>query len=352
MVEITYEHDDIMLFFHYDGFGLVGVLRKEFALGVGVHREVLISEASSVNFEFDDKNPITRGAEDLLRPDDSLAMELCRSAVYSGAQSPVNAVVQLVDRGAGTHILPKVQFIDPCAKAEFLSARWHTQQIGSLFGTTVNLLVLQKAVGWAGNELFGHIENSAANQALLAGRSIREAAVAGFVHNAVFRPVTESEGDFFEARLRNGLVGAGSWATSTAVGLGIKRLGMAQDNVIGAVLRSDVGSTVISGIPSGIVSAELRSVIDGKGWADGRSVAEAVYNQSIVGAMWAGGKEIIGGTRADTHLRDHMKHASFIARGKLVPPDLLGRTGPPVFALPTPAGAPYKNMSDFPMRER
>lgn len=296
---------------------------------------------------------ITRDSEELLRHGESMTAELFRSAVYSGAQSPLNAVVQIVDETTGKHFLPKVQFINPCQPAEFLSARWHTQQFGSLFGTAANLLILQKAVGWAGNHLLGQIENIPANQGQMAARSIREAAIAGFIHNGVFKPVTPAEGPFYEARLRNGLVGAGSWAASTAFGLGIKHLGQGHDNTIGSILRSDVGSTMISGIPSGFVSAHLRSLADGKGFADQRAIGEAIYTQSIVGGFWAAGKEVIGGTQADTHLRDHMRYSSLVARGKHVPTDLLDRVSPPVFRLPPGTPLPtYDRISDFPVRAR
>lgn len=295
-------------------------------------------------------NPISNDAEELLRPHESMPMELARSAVYSGFQAPVNAVVQIVDYHAGTQILPKVQLIDPCEKAEFLSARWHTQQFGALFGTALNLLVLQKSVGWAGDKMLGHLENIAANQGQLAARSIREAAIAGFIHNGVFKPVTEADGNFYEARLRNGLVGAGSWAISTAAGLGIKHFGKTHDGALGTIMRNDVSSTVVSGIPSGIASAQLRSLLDGKGFAGYSAMWESVYSQSIVGGMWALGKDVIGGTRSDTQLRDHMRHASLVARGRTVPLDLLERVSPPVFSgLPKPK---YDHMSDFPIRPR
>lgn len=272
-------------------------------------------------------NPLTRDTKNLLHPDDlpeSLSLEFCRSAVHSGIQTPINGVVQLADKLTGSKMLPHVQFVDGCNHAEFLSRRWHAQQVGILFGTAVNLLLLQKCVGKVGDKFFGHIENTPAHQLQMAVRSVEEAAVTGFVHNTLFKPVHKSEGEFWQAKLNAGLVGAGTWASLQASAVGIKRLGRGQDNLMGAFLRSEMGSTMLSGVPGGIIQAELKSSLAGKGWADGKEIAECVYSQSILGGLWAGGKEAIGGvSSSDTNLNTHMKVASLIARGKEVPPDLL-----------------------------
>lgn len=271
-----------------------------------------------------DLNPITIDTRDLLHPNlpEPLSIEFCRAAIHAGAQTPINGVLQFTDKVCGTNYLPKVQFIDPCPKAEFLSTRWHTQQFGVLFGTAANLLILQKCVGKAGDAMFGHIENAATHQFQMALRSVQEAAVTGFIHNAVFKPVEPSEGEFYTARLNNGLVGAGTWATLQAGSVVIKRMGQRHDNFLGAFLRSEVGSTVLSGVPGGYVQANMKSLLKGDGLACHGDIAEAIYTQSILGGAWAGGKQIIGGTRSENNLSNHMQIASLIARGKPIPPHL------------------------------
>ncbi len=280
----------------------------------------------SLTGDFHLPDPLSRDTNNLLHPDlpESLSREFCRSAFHSGAQAPINGVVQLTDKMLGTKILPHVQFVDGCQHAEFMTRRWHAQQFGVLFGTAVNLLVLQKCVGTAGDKLFGHIENLPANQMKMALRSVEEAAVTGFIHNTLFRPVYRHEGDYWQAKLNAGLVGAGTWASLQASALGIKRLGRGQDNLMGAFLRSEMGSTLLSGVPGGIVQAEMKTALSGKGWADGKELAECIYTQSILGGLWAGGKEAIGGvSSSDTNLNIHMKIASLTARGKEIPHGLL-----------------------------
>jgi hypothetical protein len=279
-------------------------------------------------FEFDNSIKLHNHG-DLLHPKlyEPESIEFCRSAIHAGVQTPVNGVVQLVDRAAGTDILPNVQFINPCEPAEFLTERWHVQQVGAMFGTASNLLALHKAVGMAGNAIFGAVENTATNQARLAMRAVLEASGTGFFHSAVFRPVDVKDSDFYSARLKNGLVGAGTCAVLTAGSLGVKYLGRAQDNLLGTFMRSEVGSTFISGIPGGIASAELRSHLEGKGCADSRSIQEAIYSYSVLGGAWAFGKEVFGGTGADDFLSDLMRKASEHARRReeLLPASRLPR---------------------------
>lgn len=272
------------------------------------------------------ENPVQLHHEgDLLHPKlhEALSIEFCRSAIHAGVQTPVNGVVQLADKVAGSDVLPKVQFIDPCEPAEFLTGRWHVQQIGAMFGTASNMLALSKAVGFTGNALFGSIENSAANQSRLALRAIEEAVGTGFVHNALFKPVASTEGDFYHARLKNGLIGAGTYAALTASSLGIKYLGHERNDMLGSFMRSEVGSTILSGIPGGVFHAELKSIADGKGLADRKSVGEAVYSFSVLGGAWAAGKEVFGGTGAEDFLREQMRRSSLLARHKDLLPPLL-----------------------------
>src|ERR1700679_123119 len=83
------------------------------------------------------------------KPESSLPMQFVRAAAYAGVQAPISGVVQMVDHVAGTKLLPKVQFIDPCDQAEFGTASWHVQQFGAMVGVTAGLLALNKGVGGA-----------------------------------------------------------------------------------------------------------------------------------------------------------------------------------------------------------
>ena len=73
-------------------------------------------------------------APHLAKEHESLPVQFLRSAVYAGVQQPISGVVQLADKISGSHMLPKVQFIDSCEQADFGTASWHTQQFGAMLG--------------------------------------------------------------------------------------------------------------------------------------------------------------------------------------------------------------------------
>ncbi len=272
-----------------------------------------------MNFDYYINEPLQHS--DLLKPhnakNDSLPVEFVRAAVYAGTQAPINGVVQLVDKVSGSNILPHIQFIDPCQKAEFGSLHWHTQQFGSMLGVSLNMVYLNKAVGGMSNLLAGKIENTAANQGALAFRTIIDSAGTGLIHNGLFRQVSDDEGNFYAARGKNALIGAGTFATATASTLGIKYLGKMQDNMLGTVLRSDVGSTVLSGIPGGFAYAEMKSLADGKGPADIKSIGQSIYSFSVLGGAWAAGKGVLGGSHSENSLNEQLHRASIQARARM-----------------------------------
>lgn len=271
---------------------------------------------------------------DLLRPhvhhdNEALTTQFFRSAAYAGLQQPVSGVVQMFDHVSGTNVLPKVQFINPCERAEFGTVSWHVQQFGAMAGVTMGLLALNKGVGASTNLFAGKIEDNVKNQGALAFRTIADSAATGFVHNGLFRPVSDEEGNFYAARLKNGLVGAGTFATLTATTLGIKKFGEGQENMLGSIMRSNVGSTVLSGIPGGFAYAEMKSLADGNGPASFKQVGQAVYSFSVLGGAVAAGKELIGSTHAENLLNQRMKDSAAAASNRLKANALQASETPP-----------------------
>lgn len=259
---------------------------------------------------------------DLLKPripqkEEPLPLQFFRSAVYAGVQAPISGVVQLADKVVGSNILPKVQFIDPCRKAEFGTLSWHTQQFGAMVGVSAGILALNKSVGGTSNYFLGKIENSVEKQGALALRSVLDAAATGFIHNGLFRPVSDEEGNFYAARLKNAVVGAGTYATLSATTLGIKTLGQGRQDMLGSIMRNNIGSTVLAGIPGGIAYAEMKSLADGNGHADLRTMGQAVYSFSVLGGAFAAGKQLIGGTKAEDALQQQMKDGATAAMKRL-----------------------------------
>src|SRR3982750_70076 len=68
------------------------------------------------------------------------------SALYTALQEPVSGVTQIVDEFTGTKLLPKVQFLDAPVQAQFGTADWHAQQVGSAVGMLLPFMLVGKGV--------------------------------------------------------------------------------------------------------------------------------------------------------------------------------------------------------------
>lgn len=242
----------------------------------------------------------------------SLPAEALHSAVYSAVQAPLKGVAQIVDKTFSTNTLPAVEFMDAPKNAEFLSAKWHAQQLGNAAGMVAPFLALHKGVGKVSALALGKVETDMATQTL-SRRVIGEAAVTGALYEGVFKPVNDLDGNFLAARAKNALVGGATFATLAASIGGIKNLAHAETGVTGKILRSDLGASVLAGIPAGLVSAEANSVLSGKGHATAGELAESAYSFAFAGGALSLGKSAIGSTRAEAVLREQMKQDSAAA---------------------------------------
>ncbi len=248
----------------------------------------------------------------------SLPEDLLHSAVYTAVQAPLKGATQLIDKTFNTNMLPSVEFMDTPQNAEFLSARWHVQQVGSAAGMVVPFLLLHKGVGRLSAAALGKVETEMATQTLTR-RVIGEAAVTGALYEGVFRPVTEQEGNFAAARARNALVGGATFATLAASAIAIKSLAQAETGTVGRMLRTDIAASVLAGVPAGFVSAEANSLLSGKGSASRGEIAESMYSFALAGGALSLGKAAVGTTRAEGTLRNQMKEQSAAAMAEGAP---------------------------------
>ncbi|MBZ0184835.1 MAG: TIGR00730 family Rossman fold protein [Candidatus Obscuribacterales bacterium] len=197
---------------------------------------------------------------------------------HSLLQNPVNGVVQLSDRTFGTDLLPHVQFVDPVPAAEGGSAGWWGQAVGSTVGTALPLIAMYKFMGpGAGSKL-------QLSQGFGLGRValpiVEKSALIGAGYAGILQPVSEKE-DFWQARVRNTVVGGLTGATLTAAGIGIKSAAITG-------LKNDVAVGALSGLPAGIVNANSHSLLSGRGLA---SLSENIETT----ALFVTGGALIGG---------------------------------------------------------
>lgn len=243
---------------------------------------------------------------DLLTNKPNLAVETVQeglyAAAYAGLQSPLQGAAQMADRTVGTRLEKAVAVMEAPAPAEFGSAKWHAQQVGSAAGMLAPFLLVAKGthsvVGrLAGAELAA--TELATNSLLSArnGRLVAESAIAGLVYDAALKPVTEAEveqqrivngydntgpatdAEFWMLRGKHGLAGAATFATLTASTLALREYGVGKM----AGRGEHVLNGALSGIPAGLVNAETTSILHAHKLANTEELAKSVYTMGFVG---------------------------------------------------------------------
>ncbi|MBP9808393.1 hypothetical protein KBF38_08800 [bacterium] len=226
-----------------------------------------------------------------------------QTAAYESLQAPIKGVAQIVDQATATKLAQSVTFMDTPVAAEFNSAAWYGQQFGSA-GKLVPFIaayaVTHKAFGAAG--LRAEVTAGAEGASRLLGKNsllIAETAVAGFGTEAIFKPLQPkfgqttdlqlSNSEFLTSRLKNGAVGAITFASLTTGTLGLRHLGLAAENpLVSKLLTNNAFGAAVAGIPTGLISAETHArIIEGR-TATNQERAEAAYSMFLVGGALGG----------------------------------------------------------------
>lgn len=213
--------------------------------------------------------------------------EAVHSAVYTGIQEPISGISQIVDEFAGTKLQPKMQFMSAPEKVSFGGADWHAQQIGGAVGTLLPFLLVRKGVR-------GALGASAEEAGLMSARTafnmnLKEAALTGFAYDALLRPSQPTKGDlsqFILDRGTQGAIGAGTFATMTAAGLGLKQLSgtaSVERSALLPILRNPIANGALSGIPAGLFNAEANALAKDHRLASTSELAQSAYGMTLIG---------------------------------------------------------------------
>lgn len=254
------------------------------------------------------------GGEKTPKPqkDASLLEDFGRSLLHTVAQTPVNAIVQPIDKTFGTNYLPSVQFIEAPQHAEFGTAQYWAQQSGSaigMLGTFWGVGKGVKAVMRAG-QTEAMLANTLSKQSQI-GLTLKEATITGFAHDFALRPVEEGDKrNYFMARLANGATGGATMLTLAGTGVGLKHLGSMASversallpvsenvagkmfastaeklrfNVAAPLLKSEIAAGGISAIPAGLVSTNMHTYLRDGRLATGRENFEAITTMGVIG---------------------------------------------------------------------
>ncbi|HEY9714129.1 MAG TPA: hypothetical protein V6C72_11705, partial [Chroococcales cyanobacterium] len=227
-------------------------------------------------------------AAKLLADATEFAVNLKDSFLYSAIQSPITGISQICDQLSGTHLTEKTHFIDAPAQAQFGSAAWHAQQIGSGLGMAADFLVANKFVGGTASKIAGQtaelstLSNFSASSTAAIGRS----AFTGALFQGLFTPSQGSGRDFWLGRLENAGSGALTFGALTGASLGLRSMlgtATAESALLTRAIKSDAAIGTLAGIPAGAVSAESNSLLHGKGLASTSDVMQSAYGFVVAG---------------------------------------------------------------------
>lgn len=160
-----------------------------------------------------------------------------RSLFHSAIESPVNAVVQLVDQTTNAH-LPELHLVDAPTN----------NSVGTIAGSIVGTAADMIALSAAGAAVLGGVGGAG-----IAGLAIR-GAIIGATYGGIFQsaePTTDNT-NFAEQRLQNAAIGATTFAAMGGVSGFLTKTGLFAAGTIAAGTESGA----ITGASGGVVDAE------------------------------------------------------------------------------------------------
>lgn len=217
-----------------------------------------------------------------------IAAVTAHSALFTAFQEPVNGFAQAMDKLADTSFLPKVQLLDAPEKTQFGSKEWFAQQVGGAVGTLVPFTLARTVLRFGSGSLSA--EAASTPSALTSTMRVKEAGMTGFVYEGLFRPTDSSQSEsgleFLSHRFNQGLIGASTFMTLSSASLGLNRLAEAtpiKGSLLAPILKSPITGGIISGVPAGLISAELNSINRSGHLAANTDLAQSVLGMSITG---------------------------------------------------------------------
>lgn len=273
--------------------------------------------------------PQLRGTDDLLdhKQDAGLLGQFLRSAAYAGVEAPTRALAQIADHYTDAGLDQKVQNgfksigLDSPPPAKFNTSDWYAQQAGGAVGMMIPFLALRGGVKAAAGGIFGEaaishvgatVSQFAAKEALIGGAT-------GLAYGTFFSPskaANVGSSSFYADRAKAGLADMASFAalsyTSPFIGVGLNALAAPIErsalspltkNLIEGTLRGPVLPGVVSGLPAGVISAEINAIKDGRLIASGTEFTEAIVGMSFVGGAMGSASWMIN-RQASSNLHD------------------------------------------------
>lgn len=203
---------------------------------------------------------------------ENLGEEFVQSASYAAIQKTTDGVSQLVNKAAGTELIPHVDLIDKPQAAEKWSPEWFMQQGGNVAGTVAPVAFggagLAARLGPRAMSLAGVEVTAQSSAGIQLASKLAGGAQVSFGYNFLMQPSEQGE-NFWLSRLENGSVGAILGGGQTA----LRTLGIV--NGVG-------GEAVHTAI-----DVNAREVLKGEGLAEPEDYVTGTLNKAAAGTTAA-----------------------------------------------------------------
>lgn len=193
-----------------------------------------------------------------------LLEDFLRSTGHSMIQTPVNAVVQLADKGLGTNMLPSVQigYLKAPEPAEYGTSNYWAQQSGNAIGMLVPFMLAGKGVKAVTRAGLSEVQLAERlSQRSVLGLTMKEAVLTGAVHDSLLRPVEEGDHrPFLVAKGLNGVNGAITMGVMHGVATRFAPT-VAETSRFASLIKNPYMGGFASGIAAGGVSAHSHAYL-------------------------------------------------------------------------------------------
>ncbi|HEY9785274.1 MAG TPA: hypothetical protein V6D17_07725, partial [Candidatus Obscuribacterales bacterium] len=254
------------------------------------------------------------------KPDSSVlgvTKDFFQSLGHAAIQAPVTGLAQIGDALTGSKFeLSKnsqISLLKGPQAAEFGTANYWAQQAGSSIGMLLPFAIAGKGVRSVTRRGLKEMEMAKVlSQRQVLGLTMKEAALTGFVNDALLRPTEEQDTrPFVMSRLLNGASGAVTMFTLSAASIPFMRKpGEAVVSRFTPLVKNNITAGFVSGIPAGFVGAHTHeyfghlnfnsakdllksATVDAK-FADWKTTNESIITSTVIGVGFGSWHQVKG----------------------------------------------------------
>ncbi len=226
----------------------------------------------------------------------AIVSDFGQSLFHSAIESPVNGVTQLINDVTGTNMCLsgdrrtniKPLTIVGAPSAPTSTADSYAEKIGGAIGMVVPYFLISKGVG----KVVGGLADTSLAKSLsmtpFLESFVARAGLSGAVYGGIFNPVARDEKNHSWARLRNAAVDGATFATLTGTSEALAKLGIFKPttSALSDTVKA-IGTTVIAGVPAGVVSAEGQSLLGQGRFSTGSELKQSAIDFVTIGGALA-----------------------------------------------------------------